>query len=96
MATSAAVLECCARLHNFVIDEDWPNDDLDESEVSTMPNSPNGEWGYLPTVEELVHIPGTSIIREAMVEYVQMEGFRRPAYNTERRTRQELFEQGLM
>jgi hypothetical protein len=100
LAMSASVFEACARLHNFVINNDWEDEDfedMDETdmEIVALPNSPNGQWGYLPTVEDLVPVGGTSQIRDAVVEYVSMNAFRRPAHNEERR-RTELFDNGLM
>jgi hypothetical protein len=94
LSVTAAVLECCARLHNFVIEGDWDNE-IDENDIFPMPESPNGEWGYLPTVEDLDPIPGTSLMRDIILERVSKKILRRPAHNEERR-RQELFEQGLM
>ena len=59
LSVTAAVLECCARLHNFVIDEDC---EIDEDDIFPFAESPNGEWGYLPTVEDFDPIPGTSLM----------------------------------
>ncbi len=95
LSVTAIVLECCARLHNFVIDEDWDNK-IDDDDIFPRPKSPNGEWGYhLPTVEDFDPIPGTLQMRDIILERVSKETLRRPGHNEERR-RQELYEQGLM
>ena len=63
-------------------------------EIIAMKDSPLG-WGYLPTVEELVPIPGTSQTRYIFLRKVTREGLRRPAHNVERK-RLELHDTGLM
>ena len=91
MSKCAEVLEVCARLHNLFITE---NGDKDETlaGIPVMPNSPL-QWGYLPTVEELVVIPGTSQMRDIIVRKIRQLQLRRPAYNV---ARQELHELNLM
>jgi hypothetical protein len=90
LKNSSRVLEACARLHNFVIDQDSDDDfvidedEWDDLEIETMEGSPLG-WGYLPTVEPLHTIPGTSMVRDAIVRHVSRNGYRRPAHNVERR-----------
>jgi hypothetical protein len=41
--------------------------------------------GYLPTVEPLQAILGTSQIRDTILRHVSRNGYRRPAENIERR-----------
>lgn len=100
LVLNSQVVMACARLHNFVIDQDW-EDDFDEDchngddltsacRIAPMEGSPLG-WGYLPTVEQLETIPGTSRTRDAILQHVAQNGLRRPAANVERR-RQELHE----
>ena len=95
MSKCAEVLEVCARLHNFVITEDG-NEDEDKEEtlagIPVMPNSPL-QWGYLPTVEELVVIPGTSQMRDIIVRKILQLQLRRPAHNV---ARQELHKLNLL
>jgi len=94
LTNSSKVLEACARLHNFVIDQD-SDDDFDEDDesnhyqnrIKVMDQSPLG-WGYLPTVQPLETIPGTSRTRDAIVRHVSRNGYRRPAENVERRIRE--------
>ena len=84
----------------FVITEDYEFDDddkFDECAINTieaMPGSPLG-WGFLPTVEPLQPILGTSWTRDAIVQHVSHCGYWRPADNVEHQV-QELHELGLM
>ena len=98
LSTSAKVLEACARLHNFVIDMDRDDDLMDDNEIDSeivpMAESPL-LWGYLPVVEKLNPIPGTSQIREIVLNHIRKHGFRRPPANVERK-RKELHKIGLM
>jgi hypothetical protein len=94
---NARILEICARLHNYAIDqkeETFCEDDLvlDGPNIRSMPDSPLG-WGYLPTVEELQAYPGTSQTRDAIMRHIRRHGFSRPQRNLEQR---ELHEIGLM
>jgi hypothetical protein len=87
LENSSRVLEACARLHNFVIDQDEDDDfgnDPKSVDVIAMDDSPLA-WGYLPTVEPLETIPGTSTVRDAILAHVTRNGYRRPAENVERR-----------
>jgi hypothetical protein len=98
MAITARTLQACARLHNFVIDQDRDEEDLEtdalEDEIVPLAESPL-QWGYLPTVEKLDPPGGTSQTREAILGKLTREGLRRPAANVERR-RKELQDMGLM
>jgi hypothetical protein len=102
---STVILEACARLHNFVIDQDseddFEEDDEDDEgndvvhyqtilDLISMNGSPLG-WAYLPTIEPLVAIEGTSRTRDAILAHISRNGYRRPAENVERRL-QELHE----
>jgi hypothetical protein len=95
MSKCAEVLEVCARLHNFVITEDGDEDEDEEETLAGIPVMPNSplQWGYLPTVEELVVIPGTSQMRDIIVRKIRQLQLRRPAHNV---ARQELHELNLM
>ena len=108
LETTAKVLEVCARLHNYVIDENKVDkdisglpgsdeaDDIQEilAEITPVYNSPLG-WGYLPTVEKLDVMPGTSVIRDVILERIANMGLQRPPGNIERK-RLELHELNLM
>ena len=108
METTAKVLEVHARLHNYVIDENKVDkdisglsgsdeaDDIQEilAEITPVYNSPLG-WGYLPTVEKLDVMPGSSVIRDVILERIANMGLQRPPGNIERK-RLELHELNLM
>jgi hypothetical protein len=87
----------CKR-HNFCIDQDG-EEYVDESvalrEILPLPGADLGCWGYLPTVEPLVHIPGSTQIRDIIVRRVSNLAMRRPAENVERH-RYELHDVNLM
>ena len=87
------ILECCARLHNYVITEDG-EDNILPADIPPFLDLPLG-WGYLPTVEALVQIPGTSQVRDIIVRKIRREGLLRPSENVARR-RQELPQLELM
>ena len=87
------ILECCARLHNYVITEEG-DDNIRPADIPPLPDSPLG-WGYLPTVEALVRIPGTSQVRDIIVRKIRRDGLLRPAENVARR-QQELHQLELM
>ena len=89
---SSEVLDTCARLHNYVIKFDEPPDRL--MDLPAMPQAELG-WGYLPTVEPLVPIVGTSQMRDILLGRVRHLGLRRPAANLQRH-RYELHEINLM
>jgi hypothetical protein len=100
LSTAAKVIETCARLHNFCLREDFnAGVDLDDETVlneiiRTQTDSPLG-WGYLPFVERLRQIPGTSLIRDVIIDRIGQLGLRRPTHNL-LANREELHEIGLM
>lgn len=65
------------------VDDDFC-DDPKSVNVIAMDDSPLA-WGYLPAVEPLETIPGTSTVRDAILRHVSRNGYRRPAENVERR-----------
>ena len=99
LSTAADVLQCISCLHNFCINmrtsDLTTNQEIDE--IIPVEASPLG-WGYLPTVEELVHhrsCQGSSQVRDAILCMVLQNGFGRPAHNIECQ-HQELHEVNLM
>jgi len=49
--------------------------------------SPLG-WGYLPTVEPLCILPGSSVMRDVILTRLQTLGLQRPPVNIERRRKE--------
>ena len=99
LETSARILDSCARLHNYVINEKIiDNEIMDDNQILTeiipVSLSPLG-WGYLPTVEPLCILPGSSVMRDVILTRLQTLGVQRPPVNIERR-RKELHEINLM
>jgi hypothetical protein len=102
LVTSSKILECCARLHNYVlnckddIDDEFSvgEDEADGPTIHRLVGSPLG-WGYLPTVEDFRTLPGTSLTRDTVLRKIIREGLRRPAHNLQRRAL-ELEDLGLM
>ena len=99
LETSARILDSCARLHNYVINEKIiDNEIMDDNQILTeiipVSFSPLG-WGYLPTVEPLCILPGSSVMRDVILTRLQTLGVQRPPVNIERR-RKELHEINLM
>jgi hypothetical protein len=101
---NADILEICARLHNFVIDNKEDNFRAEDYRL----NGPNTipmvgaplKWGYLPTVEALQTHQGTSQTRDAIMRHIERNGYSRPQRNLEQRQDiqdcDELHEMGLM
>jgi hypothetical protein len=65
-------------------DEDCHNGDQLEATLCIQPmdKSPLG-WGYLPTVEKLDTIPGTSRTRDAILRHLAENGYHCPSQNVE-------------
>lgn len=99
LATAARVIEACARLHNFCLREDASvdadNDEAILNEIVPQGETPIQGWGYLPTLEDIQPIPGTSIIRDVILDRIGQLGVRRPTHNL-LANRRELHEMGLM
>ena len=99
LSTAAKILQTCARLHNFHLREDNTagmdlSDDAILNEIRPRRGSRLG-WGYLPTVEPIERIPGTSLIRDVIIDRIGQLGLRRPTRNL-LANRPELYEIGLM
>ena len=96
-----SILTACARLHNFIIQEDGPHDisnlsieeEMEELGITPDPSAPFG-LSYLPSIpdEEFEHEVGVSHTRDAIVEAIRDAGHRRPLHNINRQQReQEMF-----
>jgi hypothetical protein len=77
----------CARLHNFVIDNDWEPEAEDDADAA----NPTDELGlglfgenYHPSLTEFRSQQANSFLRDAIVDYIEGNAFRRPLYNRAR------------
>jgi hypothetical protein len=101
LARVSAVLNACARLHNFIIQRDGPSDDAtvgmsigeEENHLQIRPNnaSPLG-MSYLPTIPDDNYVfeteEGDSQTRAEIVEFLTDNLMRRPLHNVLRRRRE--------
>ena len=103
METNSKILMACARLHNFVIDNDkkvadiWESED-DESQRLTSNVSSNAPFdlAYMPTIPEDYETPvGSSLMRNTLVTLIHQQGLERPLHNRERQERYELLQRNL-
>ena len=90
-----AILTACARLHNFIIQEDGPfegvsPEDMDSNTDASSSIAPFG-MNYLPVVpdDSFVSYSGVSHTREAIVDFIRENGIGRPLHNIERKKREE-------
>jgi len=93
MERVSAILTACARLHNFIIQNDGPfeavyssvEEEMESLSITPNPSAPLG-MSYLPVVpnEEFVPYSGISYTREAIVEHIREYDIRRPKHNIER------------
>ena len=109
LETSARILDSCARLHNYVINEKIiDNEMMDDNQILTeiiIYNQILSEiipvsfsplvWGYLPTVKPFCILPGSSMIRDVILTRLRTLGLQQPPVNIEWR-RKELHEINLM
>ena len=93
----SAILEACARLHNFIIREDKPfgntfenvQEEMDDMALVPHSAAPLG-MSYLPVVpsDEFQHYRGISHTCEAIVDHIREFDIRRPMHNIERKKRE--------
>ena len=93
-----AIVMACARLHNYIITMDGPNDTMVqvvadgedvEFTIDAHPDAPLG-MSYLPVIpnEDWEEFEGISYTRLGLVEYLRNNGIMRPLYNLERKQRE--------
>ena len=97
LATTSTILQACARLHNFIIDQQLlqkaqdkgkdtgnDNEDDEDDELHIVPHieHPSG-MRYLPTLPEDDYeaIAGNSISQQAVLETIREMKHRRPKQN---------------
>ena len=96
----SAILTACARLHNFIIQQDGPFDvstndnmaldrDTDDLEIHANPRAPLG-MSYLPTIpdESFLAYQGISQTRVAHVDHLRSQDIGRPLHNIVRKRRE--------
>ena len=81
-------------INEKIIDNEIMDDNQILTEIIPVSLSPLG-WDYLPTVEPLCILPGSSVMRDVILTRLQTLGLQRPPVNIERR-RKELHEINLM
>ncbi|KAL7536885.1 hypothetical protein ACHAXR_007463 [Thalassiosira sp. AJA248-18] len=101
MERVAAVLQACARLHNFIIKQDCPSfpdysdlsleEELNQLDLIPHPSAPLGHMAYLHTMpsdtSEIIY--GVSHTRDGIVDMIREFSFRRPAHNILRQKMQD-------
>ena len=96
----ADILLACARLHNFIIQQDGPShvgndsfqEEMDDLDFAPVPDAPFN-MGYLPAIPDEMHhldaCPGNSHTRDAIVEMISEYTIRRPTHNILRQQMEE-------
>jgi hypothetical protein len=102
---NSLIITACSLLHNYVINEDWVLDETNVivapelaselNEIEPMPGAANGA-GHLATLQPYEQLPGSSVLRESIVAYIDSAGLRRPAHNNDRNRERALELEGLM
>jgi hypothetical protein len=77
LTTSSTLLGTCARLHNFIIDTDWQENE----EVTSADVVGNLNEIYRPNLTRFCNQPGNSFLRDMIVKHIDENGYRRPCYN---------------
>lgn len=85
LSTSSIVLMTCARLHNFIIDNDW----MHEEEVTSEDVVGNLNEIYRPSLRKFCSPPGASFLRDIIVKHIEKNGYHCPSYNRTRKEEQD-------
>ena len=97
LKNATKIILACARLHNFIID----NDQVDDYEPDAAPcegELARGMFGeeYSPTINEFRSEEGTSVLRQRILANIEREGLRRPNYNVVRSSFERYEDRDLM
>ena len=90
LPNASKILNCCAILHNYVIDEDCSKiedmTEIPEEEhcISPRPNAPFN-MSYLPVVPDLYEASGSSPLKIALLDKITKNEYRRPLHNIVRK-----------
>jgi hypothetical protein len=85
LSTSSIVLTTCARLHNFIIDNNW----LHDEEITSEDAVGNLNEIYRPSSRKFCSPPRASFLRDVVVKHIEQNGYRRLSYNQTRNEEQE-------
>ena len=78
LVTSSLILTTCARLHNFIIENDWQcNEEITLSDVVGSLS----EIFFRLSLSRFETQSGASFCRDMIVSYIEQNGYHRPAYN---------------
>ena len=85
LETCSKILQVCAILHNYVIDEDYIDVDIntcsaEEHSISPRQDAPFG-MAYLPNVPDVFVQEGFSTVKLAYLHVIRRYDFRRPHHN---------------
>jgi hypothetical protein len=78
LVTSSKILTACARLHNFIIENDWQqcNEEITAADVVGSLSEI-----YRPSLSTFEAQAGVSFLRDNIVSHIEENGYRRPSYN---------------
>jgi DDE superfamily endonuclease len=78
LITSSLLLATCARLHNFIIENDWQSNEEVSSPEDVVGNL---NETYRPSLSQFHSQPGVSFLRDVILKHIEENGYRRPSYN---------------
>jgi hypothetical protein len=77
LSTSSKILTTCARLHNFIIENNWQCNE----EITAADFVGDLSEIYRPSLSKFNTQAGASLLRNRIVSYIEENGYRRPSYN---------------
>ena len=89
LSTSSKILQVCAILHNYVLNEDFGEIDVDlcsheEHSICPRQNAPFG-MSYLPNIPDQFMHEGFSTFKLSLLYIIQKYDYRRPHHNSVRK-----------
>jgi hypothetical protein len=77
LKTSSILLSACARLHNYIIDNDWQiNEEVTSADVVGNLNEI-----YRPNLTRFRGQTGTSFLQDMILNHIKENGYQLPSYN---------------
>ena len=96
LCNTGKVFLCCARLHNFIINEGLAandGDDHHDDHNELFPSNGNGEGeegnAFIASDVSVAQIGGNSIMRDILVDRIANKALVRPQYNVERNSKRQ-------